>query len=71
MTVEKYLNSEPDVLEKITDAEMQEYFKSCLHITRPELAPAPTSTKRSTAPTNTKKDKANDILKQLGIDLKI
>lgn len=42
MTLEQIIGGDPDVLEKLSDAELETFFaaQGCLDITRPELARA-------------------------------
>lgn len=78
MTIECLLECSADELEKMTDAELKAHFAPYLQFTRPELIQKSSVTTKRNISTgsyrsekNEKKQKANDILKQLGIDLKI
>lgn len=41
MTIEQLLDCSADELEKMTDAQLNEYFSPFFQVTRPELAPKP------------------------------
>lgn len=78
MTIEQILGLEsPEQIEKMTDAQLLEYFKPYLNITRPELAPKPersvarkvndrTSSARQRLMGN---DVAKGLLASFGVDL--
>lgn len=76
MTIEQLLECSADQLEKMSDADLLKHFEPYRKITRPEFAEKPVvNSKRVTnGPVklfDAKKAKANAILAQLGIDLKI
>lgn len=73
MIMEKLLGKDADELDAIDDAQLLEYFKPLLVITRPELAPKPEKIQRKEATARaveSKKDKALEIMRQMGINVK-
>lgn len=75
MTLEELLGKSASEMEALTTQELNEFFAPYLQYTRPELANKSSSTKKpvnyAAAEKQAKKDKTNEILKQLGIDLKL
>jgi hypothetical protein len=77
MTHEQILNCSAAELKAMTDEQLLEWYKPYLTITRPELAEKPVKgvTRNMGAPISAekraKRDKVNDILSNLGLDLKI
>jgi len=79
MTFEKLLECSAAQLESMSDKELAEHLEPYLKFTKPEFIEKPTqSTKRSVSSGDyvsqekqAKKAKAQDILQQLGIDLKL
>jgi len=77
MTHEQILGCSAEQLKAMTDEQLLEYYKAYLTITRPELATKPTKSIARTgsmpisAEKRAKRDKVNDILQNLGLDLKI
>ena len=72
MTIEEYLGKSADEIEKFSDAELLEYFKDQLKITRPELAarPVKSTIRQSNEPTARDRiNRAKDIAAQFGLDL--
>lgn len=48
MTIEQYLECSADILEKMTDQQLEEHFREMFPITRPELGAIPKEAKKST-----------------------
>lgn len=68
MTIEELLDCTPEQLESFTDAQLLEWFKPFINITRPEYAPKPQARKEvfKQPPLDAKKQAA---LESLGIDM--
>lgn len=75
MTLDEALNAPAQHWEAMTDAQILEFFKPYLVITRPELAEKPTKTSSVRNINSTmgshKRSKANAILAQLGMDFRV
>jgi hypothetical protein len=77
MTHEEILGCSAEQLKAMTDEQLLKYYEPYLCITRPELAEKPTRgiVRQGSLPLSAekraKRDKVNDILQGLGIDLKI
>ena len=72
MTIEELLDYDAAKLAKMTDAELDAYFKPFYTVTRPELAPKPINNKpRSIKYSNNdpKRQLALAMLKSLGVDM--
>lgn len=71
MTLEKLLNCRASELKALTPAQLEEYFKPVLHITRPDLATKPTASAKTGLPSTThqKADAVAQMLKGMGIDI--
>jgi hypothetical protein len=73
MTIEKLLQCDAATLESFTNEQLLEWFKPMLVVTRPELAVKPekqSSKQRVQYENNSKKDKAFELLKSMGINVK-
>ena len=81
MTLEKLLQCSADELEKMTTKELEEFFKPYLQFTRPEMVTQSQSNKVSGSERKSykteedwtkaqKKKKAQEMARQLGIELK-
>lgn len=70
MTLEDLLDMSADKLEAMSDEELIAYCSPYFNVTRPELAPKPTSGIRPIQPSMSFKDKQDVAqLKELGIDV--
>ena len=71
MTLGQLLEMEPEVLEKMTDAELLEHFKPYLEVTRPERArlAKPKTQHEPTPYLSHGKKKALNALGAMGIDM--
>lgn len=70
MTLDELLDMSADKLEAMSDEELIAYCTPYFNITRPELAPKPTSGIRQIQPAMSFKDKQDVAqLKELGIDV--
>jgi hypothetical protein len=73
MTPDQLLECSPAELAAMTDAQLLEYYKPVLHITRPELAIKPTEHKKTGASSALlqKQSEVMTLMKSMGMDLPI
>ena len=75
MTLDELLGKKAAELEALTTQQLNEFFEPYLRYTRPELVTKSSSSKKpvnyAALEKQAKKEKTNEILKQLGIDLKL
>lgn len=72
MTIEELLEFDSAKLAKMTDKELDEYFKPFYNVTRPELAPKPAkgiSSVRKLNSNDPQKQLAYAMLRSFGVDL--